>query len=207
MGMGRPSLAAKFALLGAAAVVVAALLVACGGEEPPPLAGTPAGGGTGLPPRSADTPVGNRDPTPAPPSPDDTPASSRDPAPAPPSPGDTPVASRDPAPTFTPGPGRRLEPAPIDAAEILVRESFPPRYAVAVTAGLPSGCAQPAGHEVRRDGTTVRVLVWNSMPVGNVACTLIYGTYRLTVEMGADFVSGMVYTVHVNDRTLSFRAQ
>lgn len=88
-----------------------------------------------------------------------------------------------------------------------MRESFPPQYAVAITAGLPSGCAQPAGHEVRRDGTSVRVLVWNSMPVGNVACTLIYGTYRLTVEMGADFVSGMVYTVHVNDRTLSFRAQ
>ena len=36
---------------------------------------------------------------------------------------------------------RRQVAAPIDAAEIVVRESSPPQYAVRIGSGLPSGCA------------------------------------------------------------------
>jgi hypothetical protein len=50
----------------------------------------------------------------------------------------------------------------------------------------------------------------NSMPTGQVACTLIYGMYELNISLGTvgvDFVSGGEYTVRVNDRTVTFQAQ
>ena len=37
---------------------------------------------------------------------------------------------------------RRVELAPIDELELIIRESFPPQYAVRIVSGLPSGCAQ-----------------------------------------------------------------
>ena len=86
-------------------------------------------------------------------------------------------------------------------------ESFPPQYNLRVVAGLPNGCARPAGHEISRSGSTIRVLVYNSRPTGNVACTQAYGTYEFTVSLGSDFVSGTEYAVTVNDRSESFCAQ
>jgi len=97
--------------------------------------------------------------------------------------------------------------APIEQADILVLESFPPQYTLHVVAGLPSGCAKPAGHEVTRSGDVIRVRVYNSMPVGDVACTMIYGTYELNIPLGSDFRSGRDYVVEVNDRRLTLRAQ
>jgi hypothetical protein len=86
-------------------------------------------------------------------------------------------------------------------------ESFPPQYTLHVLAGLPSGCAQPAGHEVTRSGNTIQVRVYNSIPTGMVVCTMIYGTYELNIPLGSDFVSGQQYVVEVNDQRLTFRAQ
>ena len=47
--------------------------------------------------------------------------------------------------------------------------------------------------------------VLNSMPTGDVACTMIYGTYELTLDLGRDFRAGGTYTVNVNGRTTTLK--
>jgi len=102
--------------------------------------------------------------------------------------------------------GRTAVAAPIEAAELVVRESEPPQYAVTITSGLPSGCARFERIDVVRDGYVVNVSVWNTLPSGPaVACTMIYGTTVHAAELGSDFVRGEAYSVHVNgERRLAF---
>lgn len=104
-----------------------------------------------------------------------------------------------------PPPGRQTVPAPIDDVQVLIRESNPPQVTLRVTAGLPSGCAQPDSDSLGRDGDTFIVTVLNSVPTGNPVCTMIYGTYVLTIDLGPDIQAGRTYTVRVNDRTITFR--
>lgn len=103
--------------------------------------------------------------------------------------------------------GRRTVPAPIDGLDIRVLESNPPEYMLRITAGLPSGCAKQHSHTVTRAGDTITVTVLNSMPSGNPICTMIYGSYELNISLGSDFRSGTTYTVRVNDRVTTIRAQ
>jgi len=103
--------------------------------------------------------------------------------------------------------GRRIVPAPIDGLDVRVLESNPPQYVLSITAGLPSGCAKQHSHTVTRAGEIITVTVLNSMPAGNPICTMIYGSYGLSVNMGSDFRSGTTYTVQVNDRVTTFEAQ
>lgn len=104
--------------------------------------------------------------------------------------------------------GRTAVPAPIEDVELVVRESYPVQYAVKVTSGLPSGCAEYRDATLERDGATLTITVTNTMPASDrVACTMIYGYTEHTVELGTDFESGSEYTVHVNDRTITFVAQ
>ncbi|MDA0256986.1 MAG: hypothetical protein O3C25_04495 [Chloroflexi bacterium] len=104
-----------------------------------------------------------------------------------------------------------LEFAPIHELEMRVAESFPPQYFLGVVSGLPSGCARLAGSDVANDGTTIRVTVSNRVPAPGVlvACTAIYGYAESTVALGtgADFTSGVTYTVLVNGERTSFVAQ
>ena len=102
-------------------------------------------------------------------------------------------------------PGRVTVPAPIDKVDALVRESAPPQVSVRIKAGLPSGCAQRDSHSVSRSGEAFTVTVLNSMPTGNPICTMIYGTYELNIDLGSQFAAGTTYTVHVNDKTTTFR--
>jgi hypothetical protein len=100
--------------------------------------------------------------------------------------------------------------APIDAAEIQVRESMPPQYAVWIQSGLPSGCAQFDTIEVRRDGYEYEISVWNLVPHpdAEVMCTMIYGMREHTVDLEGPFQSGMTYTVFINrDTSLGFTAE
>ena len=97
--------------------------------------------------------------------------------------------------------------APIDAASVAVLESFPPQYRLQVKAGLPSGCARADGYEVSRSGNDIRVAVYNTLPTGNVACTAIYGTYDLGIDLGSGFASGQEYRVNVNGTVVTFKAQ
>ncbi len=101
-----------------------------------------------------------------------------------------------PSPTATPA--RRLELAPIEAAEVQVLKTQPPQYQLMVTSGLPGGCAAFDSITVKRDGTRIDVTVMNSMPTGTVPCTAIYGYKDSTLNMGADFAAGTTYTVVVN---------
>lgn len=103
-----------------------------------------------------------------------------------------------------------VEQAPIDGVDVLVRESFPPQYAVEVTSGLPSGCASFHDISVERDGTTFAITVLNLMPApdAEVACTMIYGYAHNTVELGSDLESGTTYAVVVNgEEWATFEAQ
>jgi hypothetical protein len=106
---------------------------------------------------------------------------------------------------LTPTPGRQTVPAPIDDVQVVIRESDPPQVTLKVKAGLPSGCAQRESHSISRAGDTFTVRVLNSMPTGDVACTMIYGTYELNLDLGRDFRAGSTYTVNVNDTTTTFK--
>jgi hypothetical protein len=79
---------------------------------------------------------------------------------------------------------------------------MPPQFVLSITAGLPSGCAKPDAYDVRRVGTTVHVQVTNKVLTGDIACTMIYGMYELSIQLGSDFDQGVEYTVIVNDKTL-----
>lgn len=96
--------------------------------------------------------------------------------------------------------------APIDGVVINVAESFPLQYFVAVTSGLPSGCASFGGYTVDRDGTTIRVAVTNLVPADKeIACTAIYGIVETSIPLGSAFDPDTTYTVIVNnDATASF---
>jgi hypothetical protein len=106
---------------------------------------------------------------------------------------------------LTPVPGRQTVPAPIDDVQVVIRESNPPQVTLNVKAGLPSGCAQRESYSMSRTGDAFTVRVLNSMPTGDVMCTMIYGTYELNIDLGRDFRAGGTYTVNVNDKTTTFK--
>lgn len=124
-----------------------------------------------------------------------------------------PVLAACSAPDAVPPPSasdeRREELAPIESADIQVRESFPPQYALEIVSGLPSGCARFSRIDVARDEASIEVTVWNSVPAADdVVCTMIYGTARNTALLGSDFEPGRTYEVRINgERTVSFTAQ
>jgi hypothetical protein len=100
--------------------------------------------------------------------------------------------------------------APIDDAEIIVRESMPPQYAVRIQSGLPSGCARFHRIDITREDTDFEVSVWNLVPHpdAEVMCTMIYGLAEHTVTLDGDFEPGQTYTVYLNnDVVLDFQAQ
>ena len=185
----------KFLVI-AVPVIASFAIVACtsdngsdGDTTTTPVATTPV---ATAPTQGGDTPVGSGDPTPT-----GTPVV---PAPTPDAGGDVPppVASGD----------RKLEVAPIEGLDVLIRESFPVQYAAVVKSGLPNGCAAFAGIEVEREGNEFTLTVWNTMPSDpNVACTMIYGIAENTVTLGGGFTSGETYTVRAGDLETTFTAQ
>ncbi len=112
-------------------------------------------------------------------------------------------------PPGSPDGDRKVVDAPIEAIDILVRESFPPGYTAKITSGLPSGCAR--FHEAKitgRSGTAITISVTNTMPSDpKTICTDIYGYHEANVDLGQDFVPGRTYAVKVNDKEKTFRAQ
>ncbi len=120
---------------------------------------------------------------------------------------------RDPGPatgpTATPPPiVNRIVDAPIDFAEILIRESNPPSYAVEIRSGLPNSCFTFNEYTVTRDDDRVLIRVTNVEATGpNIACREIYGTVENTVELPGDYEVGTTYAVLVNDTELTFEGQ
>ncbi|MCZ6539866.1 MAG: hypothetical protein O6922_08595 [Chloroflexi bacterium] len=91
--------------------------------------------------------------------------------------------------------------APIESVQILTLESYPEAFIVEVTSGLPNGCATYSHNEVTRDGTDIKILVYNTVPAPGelIACTEIYRLHDENVGLGRDFERGTTYTVLVND--------
>jgi len=106
------------------------------------------------------------------------------------------------------GPDRVLERAPIESLELRVGASSPAQHFIDVTSGLPNGCAQFYGYELRRAGDIITLAVWNTMPADTrAACTMQYGVTVHAVPIGSDFVSGRQYTLRINDRDATFIAR
>jgi hypothetical protein len=76
-----------------------------------------------------------------------------------------------------------------------------------VRAGLPGGCAEKNRHDAERAAEAITVTVLNWMPAGNPPCTMIYGSYELSINLGSDFRPGATYSVSVNDKRTTFVAQ
>ncbi|WP_040665885.1 hypothetical protein, partial [Nitrolancea hollandica] len=104
-------------------------------------------------------------------------------------------------------PGQRIVPAPIESVEVIASGSTPTGHALKIVAGLPSGCASPHDSGFRRVGDVINAYVTNTVPANpNTVCSLIYGTYEVTIDLGTDFVPGHEYTARVNDQTITFVA-
>ena len=109
---------------------------------------------------------------------------------------------------LSPSPSGRQEVlAPIDHLDVRILESSPPQYVLSVRAGLPSGCAEKNRHETERVAEAITVTVLNWMPTGSTACTMIYGSYELNINVGSDFRPGTTYSVAVNDKRTAFVAE
>ena len=102
---------------------------------------------------------------------------------------------------------RMLKSPPIEGLDLVIREIWPPQYVALVTSALPDGCSEFAGYTVEREGTTITIEVWNSVPTGLVPCNMMYGYHPFSVELGSAFESGVEYTLVVGERELTFIAQ
>jgi len=99
--------------------------------------------------------------------------------------------------------------APIEKVEVLIRESWPPQYAVDVTSGLPGGCARFERITWSQDGDRIEIEVINTEPAPDVLvpCTMIYGYANNTVELGTSFEAGKTFTVSANGVETTFVGQ
>jgi hypothetical protein len=98
--------------------------------------------------------------------------------------------------------GRKQVLAPIESAEIVVRQSAPPQYALRITSGLPNGCAEFDRIDLIPNGSVVELRVWNTLPASEkIACTMVYGTASNTVDLAGEFESGRTYDVRINGQT------
>jgi hypothetical protein len=112
-------------------------------------------------------------------------------------------------PTVALADGSKQVLAPIEAAEIVVRQTSPRSYAVRITSGLPSGCATFDRIDHIQNGSVVELKVWNTLPANEkIACTMVYGNANNTVDLGNAFEPGRTYDVRINGETkVTFTAQ
>jgi hypothetical protein len=130
---------------------------------------------------------------------------------------DSPASGPTVVPPTVVVPGEGLPPAnrvvvdaPIDIANVEIRESFPVQYAVAVQSGLPNACYAFDDISVERDGDVVNIHVTNTQPAPSgepIACAEIYGMVDKTVTLPGTYDLGTTYTVNVNDKVITFEGQ
>jgi hypothetical protein len=171
----------------------------------PAQTSAPVDGASGAAPGSPAVPPSSGNGVSPPSPPNDLPLKPAPDAPVSNQPDTSPAAPPAQGPPPVPA-GRQRVLAPIDGLDVLVRESFPPQYALQVQAGLPGGCAREAGYEISRSGARIEVSVFNSMPAEPTICTMIYGMYRLSIPL-TDLQPGTTYTVVVNDKSTIFTTQ
>ena len=123
-------------------------------------------------------------------------SSSTAPVPNQPPPTETPV--KGPPPPEEPP---KVEvPAPIEGSTVVPPATPGGDYVLKISSGLPSGCAEFSGYEIKRDGTRFMVEVTNLMPHPSltIACTDIYGYHNGEVVLGSGLADGGTYTVDIN---------
>jgi hypothetical protein len=98
--------------------------------------------------------------------------------------------------------------ATIVRVSVRVAESFPPQYFADITSALEDGCAQFSRADLRREGDTLIIDVFNTRPIGErIACTMLYGEKESAVALGSEFEPGESYTLDVNGTRETFVAQ
>ena len=74
--------------------------------------------------------------------------------------------------------------APIDVAEVIVKDDGESDYLLRIVSGLPNGCAKYDSVHVNVETGIITVSVMNTIPEDvRVACTEIYGSHDRTVEL------------------------
>ena len=116
-------------------------------------------------------------------------------------------------PTFHPSPpavpiGFVSVTAPIDDVRVEIAESFPPKYFLIITSGLPNSCVRFGTYEVERIGDAFQIKVTNLQPAdSSTVCAQVYGTVEHRISLGTEFIIGTEISVIVNDFTMSFIIQ
>ena len=72
---------------------------------------------------------------------------------------------------------------------------------------VPTETVEPLVDVTTRAPGSSPSTVLNWMPMGDSICTMIYGSYELSLNLGSDFRRGTTYTVSVNDKMTAFVAQ
>ena len=98
--------------------------------------------------------------------------------------------------------GMQRVPAPIEDARIDATAGGG-RFVLLGNAGLPGGCAEPAGYEITRREGVIDVDVYILVPADDRPCTKIYSTYHLAIDLGTDIRPGREYIVDVNGTLLT----
>lgn len=102
--------------------------------------------------------------------------------------------------------GRMVVEAPIDDLNLISSAEIPTRYSIAITSGLPNGCAEfHDGRVTSNSGTLITVEITNTVPSDpNVVCTEVYGTHQSLLDLGSGYIPGTLYTVRVNTGEVTF---
>lgn len=118
----------------------------------------------------------------------------------------TPI--KGPPPTETPGSGDSppeepapvAVPAPIESSTVVLPATPGGDYILKIISGLPNGCAEFNGYEVKQDGDRFIVEVTNLVPHPSlmVECIEIYGSHEAEVVLGSGLVDGGTYTAEIN---------
>ena len=102
--------------------------------------------------------------------------------------------------------------SPIQAAELVILEIFPPQYRLNIISTLPRGssCSRFDGYDVSRASGNSIILAVTHLEVAedNVPCTEDLPVVETMVSLGSGFQSGEEYTVVINGQfTKTFKAQ
>jgi hypothetical protein len=88
----------------------------------------------------------------------------------------------------------------IESADALIMESFPVQIALNVRGYQPDGCDYPVEVTQTREGNTVNVTIFRTMPMA-VLCTMQLVPYEDTIQLEGGFEPG-TYTINVNGVTI-----
>ena len=105
-----------------------------------------------------------------------------------------------------------IDESPIESVEVVLPRGAPSRYELRVVSGMPNGssCSQFNGYEIRRTQShLVGVSITHHRVTDpSIPCTADYPLVETIIPLGAEFESGVGYTVLVNSEiTRSFVAR